>query len=86
MSEIAQVKAALIRFQGGIKSSDGEAISGALAELDELLAAHRQQLDPRLVHFLEGRSYAKAALWLGVGGEGGGGQPGTPPGGCSARS
>ena len=51
-----------------------------MAELDALLAAHRATLHPQLVHFLEGRSYAKALLWLGV--EGAGPKPASPPGGC----
>lgn len=76
----AQVKAALIRFQSAITKSDGPALSAALAELDGLLAEHRGQLDPRLEHFLEGRSYAKALAWLGERPEFG--QPATPPGGC----
>jgi hypothetical protein len=37
-------------------------ILAALAELDNLLARHRAALPPRLVHYLERRSYEKA--WL----------------------
>lgn len=75
-----KVKAALIRFQFAITKSDGPALSAALGELDSLLVEHRGQLDPRLEHFLEGRSYAKALAWLGERPEFG--QPATPPGGC----
>lgn len=78
-----KVKAALIRFQSAITKSDGPALSAALAELDGLRAAHRGQLDPRLEHFLEGRSYAKALAWLGERPEFG--QPATPPDGCRSR-
>ncbi len=77
-----QVKAALIRFHTGIKDSDGTAISTALAELDELLAAHGSELHPQLEHFLAGRSYAKALAYLG-GSEFLTTKPASPPGGCS---
>jgi hypothetical protein len=76
-----EIKAALIRFTGAIKTSDGNALSVALAEVDVLLARHRASLDPRLVHFLEGRSYAKALAWLGAG-DALAAKPASPPGGC----
>lgn len=79
MSE-AKIKAALIRFTAGIKNSDGPAISAALTEVESLLSVHRGELHPQLVHFLEGRSYAKALAWLG--GESGFAKPASPPGGC----
>lgn len=79
----AQIKAALIRLHAGIKAADGNSISGALGELESLLAAHRGRMDPRLAHFLEGRSYAKALAWLG--GESEFGRPASPPGGCAPR-
>lgn len=77
----AKIKAALIRFAGGIKNSDAATVSASLNEVEALLAAHRSELEPRLVHFLEGRSYAKALAWLG-GGEELAARPATPPGGC----
>jgi hypothetical protein len=78
-----KVKDALIRFNAGITSSDGAAISTALNEVESLLNAHRGEMHPQLVHFLEGRSYAKALLWLG--GESGFSKPASPPGGCSSN-
>lgn len=75
-----QVKEALIRFNAAIKNSDGAALSAALGDLEVLLGRHRADLHPQLVHFLEGRSYAKAAAWLGA--EGGFAKPASPPGGC----
>jgi len=78
----AKIKAALIRFNGAIKNSDAPAISEALNEVEALLRAHRPELDPRLVHFLDGRSYAKALAWLG-GGDELPAKPASPPGGCS---
>jgi len=76
----AQIKDALIRFAAGIKDSDGNRLSGALADLEKLLAQHRAELHPQLAHFLEGRSYAKAAAFLGL--DLNAGRPSSPPGGC----
>ena len=76
-----KIKAALIRFTGAIKNSDAGAISAALNEVEALLAAHRAELHPQLVHFLEGRSYAKALAWLG-GSDELATKPASPPGGC----
>jgi hypothetical protein len=76
-----QIKEALIRFNVAIKNADGAALSAALNELESLLALHRQSLHPRLVHFLEGRSYAKALVWLDAGAEYVA-KPASPPGGC----
>lgn len=80
MAEI-KIKDALIRFNDAIKNSDGAALSSALNEVEALLTAHRAELSPQLVHFLEGRSYAKALAWLGAGAELAV-KPASPPGGC----
>ena len=80
MSE-TNIKAALIRLHAGIKCSDGTAISAALNELEKLLVEHQATLHPRLVHFLAGRSYAKALAWLG-GADELTAKPASPPGGC----
>lgn len=77
----AKIKAALIQLHAGIKDSDGPTISVALSELDGLLASHGSELDPRLHHFLSGRSYAKALAYLG-GAEHMTARPASPPGGC----
>ena len=77
-----EIKAALIRLHLGIKESDGPAISGALSELDEILAKHSEDLHPQLAHFLAGRSYAKALAYLG-GDDSLTVKPASPPGGCS---
>jgi len=77
----SKIKAALIRLHAGIKASDGTVISSALGELDDLLAAHRETLHPQLAHFLAGRSYAKALMYLG-GGDELEARPASPPGGC----
>lgn len=75
-----EIKTALETFDFAVKNGDGAGISAALTRLEALLAAHRDKLHPQLVHFLEGRSYAKALLWLG--GESGFAKPASPPGGC----
>jgi hypothetical protein len=77
----SKIKDALIRFNDAIKNSDGAALSAALNEVESLLRAHRAELHPQLVHFLEGRSYAKALAWLGAGDELAA-KPASPPGGC----
>jgi hypothetical protein len=76
-----EIRTALENFDSAVKKADGAGISTALTRLEALLAAHRSELHPQLVHFLEGRSYAKALLWLG--GESGFAEPASPPGGCS---
>ena len=83
MAETA-LKDALDRFQSAISRGDGAGISAALNEVENLLGKHRAQLHPQLVHFLEGRSYAKAHAWLG--GSSGDSKPANPPGGCSRHA
>lgn len=75
-----EIKTALEAFDSAVKAADGPGISATLTQLEALLVAHRGELHPQLVHFLEGRSYAKALLWLG--GESGFAKPASPPGGC----
>ncbi|HEY4302349.1 MAG TPA: hypothetical protein VGM73_15865 [Candidatus Didemnitutus sp.] len=78
-----EIKDALIRFAEAIKRSDGPALSAALNDVEALCGAHRAELHPRLLHFLEGRSYAKALAWFGESREFGSGA--TPPGGCQPK-
>ena len=79
-----KIKAALIQLHAGIKNADGAAISSSLSELDKLLAMHQATLHPQLVHFLAGRSYAKALAYLG-GGDELTAKPASPPGGCGSN-
>ncbi|MBA4136702.1 MAG: hypothetical protein C0518_05235 [Opitutus sp.] len=76
----SRVKTVLEAFDAAVKAGDGAGISTTLGELDGLLTTHRAELHPQLVHFLEGRSYAKALLWLG--GRSEFAKPASPPGGC----
>lgn len=80
-----KIKAALIRFSAAITNSDGAALSTALNEVEALLAGGRAELDPQLVHYLEGRSYAKALAWLGAGDQLAA-RPSSPPGGCQQKT
>lgn len=80
-----KLKETLIHLHDGIKVADGNSVSTALNEIESMLCQYRSELDPRLVHFLEGRSYAKALAYLG-GGESGMGRPSSPPGGCGGKS
>ncbi len=75
-----QIKASLLRFTAAVQTGDWPGLSAALNEIEARLAAHRSELHPQLLHFLEGRSYAKALAWLG--GESAFGRASSPPGGC----
>lgn len=76
----AKVKAALITLHGAIKAANSPALVAAMKDLDDLLAAHQAELDPRLAHFLAGRSYAKALAYLGIT------DGSTAPGSCAPRT
>ncbi len=56
-----------------------EQMMAALAEVEGLLARHRSQMPPELVHFLERRSYEKAARFCE-------GDLGMSRGACGARA
>lgn len=75
MTAEMQIKAALTSLFDGISRADTAAILAGTEALDELLTAHRGGLHPQLRHFLEGRSYAKAAMFLN-------GESGIPAGVC----
>ncbi len=49
-------------------TNPSEAKSGELGQslqrLDEIILSSKDDLHPRLRHFLENRSYAKALIWL----------------------
>jgi len=70
-----KLKAALVSMQNGIRSSDDLRVSESLSALDDLLKAHRAELDPQLVHYLSRRSYEKALMHLD-------GKDGIPKGVC----
>lgn len=74
----AQIKETLIQLLDGIKRSDAAAILAGLETLDSQLACGRPSLHPQLIHYLEGRSYAKALAWLG-------GESGIAAGSCAPR-
>jgi len=73
-----RIKAALAELLDGIERRDAQAVQSRMALLDELLARGRPDLDLRLVHFLENRSYPKALVLLG-------GETAVPGGSCGGR-
>jgi hypothetical protein len=73
-----EIKESLISLLDGIKQADAARISLGMTRLEALLARGRGRLDPRLVHFLENRSYSKALLFLG-------GETDIPAGACGGK-
>jgi hypothetical protein len=59
-----QIKDSLHALLAAIKAGDGQTIAEEMTRLDEFVAHGRAGLHPQLVHFLENRSYAKAAMFL----------------------
>jgi hypothetical protein len=74
---ISHVQGSLIDLVSGMKHPDTHKMVQSMERLDALLAMHRDALDPRLAHFLERRSYAKALEFLS------GGRPAS--GACGTR-
>lgn len=75
-----QLKAALIALHRAIKSANPPALVEAMKTVDDFVATRGDQLDPRLHHFLTGRSYAKALAYVGIT------DGSTAPGSCAPRS
>lgn len=74
-----QIKASLDALLGAIKTANGQVIADEMAKLDDYLERGRGALHPQLVHFLQNRSYAKAAMFLG-------GEQNIPVGVCGGRA
>lgn len=74
-----EIKAALTSLLDGIKQANGPLIATEMAKLDDFAARGRMTLHPQLLHFLERRSYAKAAMFLG-------GAEDIPVGACGGRA
>ncbi len=72
------LKASLIDLVGGMKAADTQRMLRSMEQLDGLIAAHKAELDPRLAHFVERRSYAKALEYLG-------GASDVPAGTCAPK-
>ncbi len=73
------IKDSLMELMDAIKQSDGERIAVGLKRLDDLRDAAGDALHPQLIHFLNGRSYAKAVAFLG-------GEGGIPTGSCRGNA
>jgi hypothetical protein len=74
-----EIKAALMLLLDGIKNANGPVVANQMAKLDEFAVLGRLTLHPQLLHFLERRSYAKAAMFLG-------GELDIPVGACGGRA
>lgn len=74
-----EIKDALISLLNAIKQSNAKVIADEMARLDDFAARGRLSLHPQLLHFLERRSYAKAAMFLG-------GAEDIPVGACGGRA
>jgi hypothetical protein len=74
-----EIKDALISLLGAIKQSNAKVIAAEMARLDDFAARGQLTLHPQLLHFLERRSYAKAAMFLG-------GAEDIPVGACGGRA
>jgi len=59
-----EIRGSLQRLLEAIQQSRGPVIAEEMARLDQLLQRGRAGLNPRLVHFLEQRSYVKAWQFL----------------------
>lgn len=60
-----EIKASLMTLLSAIKGSNAPVVAAEMARLDDFAARGRLTLHPQLLHFLERRSYAKAAMFLG---------------------
>ena len=74
-----EIKASLMALLAAIKNSNARVIAAEMARLDDFAAQGRLTLHPQLLHFLERRSYAKAAMFLG-------GAEDIPVGVCGGRA
>lgn len=74
-----EIKASLISLLDGIKMSNAKVVAAEMARLDDFAERGRMTLHPQLLHFLERRSYAKAAMFLG-------GAENIPAGACGGRA
>lgn len=61
----SEIKSALDLLLDAIRRSDAPVIAREMARLDDFAARGATVLHPQLLHFLQRRSYAKAALFLG---------------------
>ena len=58
-----ELKSSLLLITNPKNAKPGEFIR-ELKSLDEILKQNASNLDPRLKHFLQNRSYEKALIWL----------------------
>ncbi len=70
-----EIKRLLLILRESISRSDGQGMADALLALDRMVEERAPELPPRLLHFLQNRSYEKALAHLE-------GQPNIPAGVC----
>lgn len=63
---IQQIKEALIDLTEGMKEPDTSRMLSSMERLDALREEAEGRVHPRLIHFLEQRSYMKALQFLSV--------------------
>ena len=73
-----RVAGALIDLVEVMTSPDTSRMVASMEKLDAIVASDDGQLHPRVKHFLERRSYAKALAWMQ------GNSPSAPSGACSS--
>ena len=74
-----EIKNSLTALLNAIKVSNAAVVAAEMARLDDFAARGRETLHPQLLHFLERRSYSKAAMFLG-------GVEDIPVGACGGRA
>jgi len=75
----SEIKAALISLLDAIKSANAQIVATEMARLDDFAQRGQLSLHPQLLHFLRGRSYVKAVLFLG-------GEVNIPVGACGGKA
>ncbi len=72
------IRDSLRRLLAAIKASDGASVEVEMGRIEDVLGRERDRLTPRLAHFLQNRSYAKALALLDS-------EAGVPSGTCGGR-
>jgi hypothetical protein len=75
----SEIRECLLSLVESMSTANGAAMIAGMERLDRFVSADGASLPPRLMHFLENRSYAKALDFLGGSGE-------VPRGSCQPRN
>lgn len=74
----SEIRECLMSLVESMNTSNGPAMIAGMERLDRFVSTESASIPPRLMHFLENRSYAKALDFLGGAGE-------VPRGSCQPR-